>query len=245
MRIVDIIKTVAKRVGLDSNISSVVSSNDEQIIGLLALAEEEGQELTSRYNWNELIQEASWTTLAQENQGAVNGDIIPTADCPLYQFSSTFWNRDTKLPVYGPDLGSTWQARQALVTTTPYPHYRIRGGDLLLNPAPPAGQELVFEYYSCNWIINTTSGTVYKELFSDDEDVPRLDSRLIILGTTWRWKAARGLPYGEDFNKYERRLADVMARDATKPIISLTGGDSTETIGAGTFIPAGNWTINP
>jgi hypothetical protein len=35
-------------------------------------------------------------------------------------------------------------------------------------------------------------------------------------GVIWRWKAAKGLEYAEDYNKYERLVADQMGRDGGK-----------------------------
>ena len=43
------------------------------------------------------------------------------------------------------------------------------------------------------------------------------------MGLIWRWKAAKGLDYSEDYAKYERRVTDAMGRDAGKPKLSMDG----------------------
>ena len=56
-----------------------------------------------------------------------------------------------------------------------------------------------------------------------DDDYPLLDSNLITLGVIWRWKKSKGLEYAEDFDTYEAAVSDAMARDGTKPKISMNG----------------------
>ena len=69
-----------------------------------------------------------------------------------------------------------------------------------------------------------------------------LDTRLIILGAVWRWKHARGLEYGQDFDTYERAVADKTSRDGPKPILTLDG-EPQDTIAPVAVVPTGNWTL--
>ena len=62
------------------------------------------------------------------------------------------------------------------------------------------------------------------------------------MGIIWRWKQAKGLAYAEDYNKYERRVADAVAREATKPVLDLAGGLAEYQ--PGLFVPQGNWNIS-
>ena len=56
-----------------------------------------------------------------------------------------------------------------------------------------------------------------------DADTPKHSEQLIVLGLIWRWKAAKGLDYAEDFAKYERRVVDAMGRDAGKARLFMDG----------------------
>ncbi len=60
-------------------------------------------------------------------------------------------------------------------------------------------------------------------------------------GCIWRWKAAKGLEYAEDFDKYERLVADAMGRDARNPTLNLGGfaGDYP----FGVVVPLGSWNV--
>jgi len=242
--IVDIVRTVARRVNINSNFSSVVASTDPQITNMLYLAEQEGQELAARYPWQELIKEKTFTSLAASLQGTVGdgGDILTTTDNYDYIMNDTMWNRDSRIPILGPNTAETWQARETMGVTGPYPRYRIRGNSLYFLPAPvTAGDDITFEFYTKNWIYQSV-GDTYKAEFTDDTDAPVLDARLITLGCVWRWKHARGLEYGQDFDNYERAVADSTSRDGPKPILTLDG-EPQDTIAPVAVVPTGNWTL--
>ena len=66
--ILNIIKTVAKLVGV-SEPTTATGSTDIQVKQLLALANEEGQELAARYDWTALVREATYTALGVEEIG--------------------------------------------------------------------------------------------------------------------------------------------------------------------------------
>jgi hypothetical protein len=244
--IVDIVRTVARRININSNFSSVVGSTDPQITNMLYLAETEGQELAARYPWQVLTKQKSFLSVAAQLQGEIDTDdpsaILSDTDNYDYIINDTMWNNDQRIPILGPNTAETWQAREVMGVTGPYPRYRIRANELLFLPEPvDAGDTITFEFYTKNWIYQET-GDVYRDTFQDDTDAPLLDARLIILGTVWRWKHARGLEYGQDFDTYERAVADKTARDGPKPIITLDG-EPQDTIAPVAIVPTGNWTI--
>ena len=55
------------------------------------------------------------------------------------------------------------------------------------------------------WVMNESGE--YAEELSSDTDVPLIDSRLLKLGSRWRYLHAKGLTYDEDFRKYETRIS--------------------------------------
>ena len=52
--------------------ATVYGTTDPQIRQILAMLEEEGDDLSKRGDWQELTFEATLTTLAQEDQGAIS-----------------------------------------------------------------------------------------------------------------------------------------------------------------------------
>lgn len=222
MNVLEIVRAVCGTIGLVRP-NSVVGSSDIQVIQLGELLNEEGSELAARSasGWQALVREATFVTLAQEDQGAI-ATIIGATNAFRHIVSETIWNRTTREPVYGPRPPRIWQGLKALTVAGPYPEYRIRTGRLLFLPTPSAGDTCAFEYVTKNWL-QSSDGMSQRSRFTNDEDVSLLDDELIRQGLIWRWKASKGLDYSADFQKYESRVVDAIARDGTKPRVSLAG----------------------
>jgi hypothetical protein len=226
-----IIQSACKRIGILSP-NAAVTATDQQIIQLVALAEEEGQELATRYNWETLQTEATFTTVAAQ----VQTTLAATAPGFDYIINDTIWNRTLRRPVYGPKSQQDWQQDKANQINGPFNSFRIIADAINFYPNPVAGQTCAFEYQSRNWV-STSGGT--SETWTADSDTPRIDGQLIVLGVIWRWKAAKGLDYAEDYAKYERRVSDAMGRDAGKATLNMSGG-SWE-IQPVVLVPRGSW----
>ena len=228
-----IVQTVCNRLGIQST-NSAVGATDQQIIQIVALANEEGQELASRYAWSALQEETTYTTLAQEDQGSLD-TIAPGL---LYIVNDTIWNRDLRRPVFGPRSQQEWQQQKAWAINGPWSNYRIKGNHLYMYPVPSAGQDCYFEYITRYWCTDST-GATGREAWAVDTDVPKLDWQLMVLGVIWRWKKAKGFEYAEDFATYERRVLDAMNRDGSKDNLSLS--NTKYDIFPGVVVPAGSW----
>lgn len=222
--ILTIISDACKRIGIVAP-NTATGSTDLQVQQLVALANEEGRELANRYPWTALIREATFTSVAAESQGALSPTIISASLGFKYIINDTIWNRSSRYPLAGPTSAPRWQAEKAFGISGPYSRYRIRGGQLLLNPAPGAGLTMAFEYLSENWVL-AADGTTTRDGFTMDDDYPVLDSNMVTQGVVWRFKQAKGLEYSQDFTKYEAMVADAMARDGTKQIINMEGQTS-------------------
>jgi hypothetical protein len=212
----------------------VMTTTDSQIRQLRSLLEEVGKDLAKRGAWEGMTFEATHTSLAAADQGAI---VDIATNNFHYIKDETIWNRTTRLPIYGPMSEREWQARQALVQTGPRYRYRIRGGKLLISPTPTAGDTYAFEYVTKNWVLAANGDG--REYFLVDEDVTVMPSDLLLMGLRWRWKAEKGREYAEDFRLYEMQVADALGRDATKPVLDMAGGS--REAGPLIYIPAGSW----
>lgn len=230
MSLLTMMRSVFPRIGLSAP-AQVVSSTDKTVQQVLALANEEGQELASRYTWQALIREATFTTVASETQGSIT--TIAGSDFDFI-LNETIWNRSLKRPVFGPKSPSEWQQLKAQFMNGPWNQYRIRGNDIIFLPVPAAGQDCYFEWYSKNWAANAST-------WATDEDTSVLSERLMALGVIWRWKELKNLEYAEAFNKYERAVDDATARDGGKPTLNLGSGNVD--IFPAVVVPSGNWGV--
>lgn len=217
---------------------TVYGTTDPQIRQIMALLEEEGNDFASRGSWQGLTFEASHTTIAAEDQGAIS---TIASNGFRYIKNQTIWDRTDRLPVLGPMDGQDWQAMKAVVTTGPRYRFRIRGGKLLVNPTPAAGHSWYFEYVSKNWILGA-DGVTYKQYFTLDTDTVLLPEELVLMGIRWRWKKEKGFDYAEDMRTYEMQVKDALGRDGGKPILHMDS-DTWNGPKPGIFVPDGSWAI--
>jgi hypothetical protein len=220
-----IVRTVCGRVGINKP-NTATGSTDMQVQQLIELLNEEGQELAARFDWQILLREKLFTTVAGEDQGPlVGGTILAASDGFRKIVNNTIHNRTTQFPVTGPLSPQMWQAVKATTTiASPYAQYRIRGGRLYLYPGASLGNTCAFEYLTANWVQDST-GDTFRDSFTQDEDLPLFDSQLLTKGLLWRWKAAKGLEYAEDFNKYEAAVLDAMTGDKTADSVRMDGSE--------------------
>lgn len=236
MTLLQLVQSFCTRTGLPSP-SFVVASTDAQIIQIRALLEEVCEDICSRWVWTALTEEATFTTLAQEDQGALSS-LAPKGFVRI--LNETIFDRTLRLPIYGPMGASKWQALKALPTTGPFYKYRIRGGKVIFNPLPPAGHLCAFEYTS-NQIALSSDGLTQRTYPTADDDTFVLDSKYLMAGLRWKWKAEKGLPYAEEFTRYENMVNDENGRDGTKPVINM--GSDSQTAFPGIFVSPGNWNL--
>jgi len=237
MTLLQIAQRFCERTNLPSP-ATVYGSSDPQVVQIKALLEEIGIDMASRVAWEGITFQATHTTIAAEDQGAMTAIA---ANGFKYIKNQTIWDRTDRLPVLGPLSAQEWQALKAMVVTGPRYRHRIRGGKLLVNPAPAAGHEWDFEYVSQNWILGADL-TTYKQFFTLDTDTVLLPDVALLQGLRWVWKREKGLSYDEDFRTYETMLKDAAGRDGGKPVLRMddSGWNGPR---PGVFVPSGNWNL--
>ncbi len=238
MSLLSVVQTVCLRVGIPSP-TTVATSTDAQILQLQALLNEEIQELTERYEWQALVQEVTFTTVAAEVQVSLD-TVAPGLKTII---NDTIWDRSLRRPVFGPLAAQRWQQLKALQFVGPWYQFRIRDGNIIFIPVPAAGDNCYFEYISRYGVKVHGSSSTTAESYVNDDDVAFLDEAIMTMGVIWRYKAAKGLDYAEDYAKYERRIMDAIAADGSKDVLNV--GEVRYDLFPGIVIPAGNWSIPP
>ena len=80
--VLQIVRDACSEIGITQP-NTAVGATDLQIIQLTSLVNREGRELSQRGQWQELVKEQTWTSLAAEDQGAINGGLYQKkADFP-------------------------------------------------------------------------------------------------------------------------------------------------------------------
>jgi hypothetical protein len=194
---------------------SLIGSTDETNQRLLEMAQEEGQDLAYRSDWNKLVLETVFTT-----DGTGEYDLETIAPAFDYMTTSQVWDRSNRRDItfINPD---DWQTDQSWGILNVYNQFRIRGGDLLIYPALASGEELAFEYMSRAFCKSNT-GTPQRE-WEADTDTGTLDEDIMKLGVVWRYRKLQGFAYQDDLALYERRVSAAIQRDKSMPNIHLGG----------------------
>jgi hypothetical protein len=236
MSLLTTVQDFCRRTGLPVP-ATVVGSTSPDIRQIMALLEEEGDDLSQRGSWQGITFEATHTTVATEDQGAMT---TSASNGFSYIKNDTIWDRTNKLPICGPMSSQDWQAVKGFGVSGPRYRYRIRGGKLLINPTPTAGYTWAFEYVSKNWIIQDDDST-YLNRFADDTDEVLLPENLFTLGLRWRYLREKGQPYSDLFNQYEEQVKNALGRDGGKRVLSMNDGPRPR--GPGIFVPEGSWDL--
>jgi hypothetical protein len=221
--------------------ASIVGTTDETGARLLAVANREGKALAKRTSWQELTKEATFVTLAQENQGAFSSLGSGGVDYSDLNFitPNTIWDRTENIRIYGPLTPQEFQTLKSSTTSGPYWSFRIRGNSILAYPDPTAGNTVAFEYVSKYWVDTNGDGVGEAEAWQADTNTTVLDPELMILGLIWRFKESIGEGYAEDFQKYEQEVANAISRSGSSRTLDLGGSSSSNR--PGVFVPEGNW----
>lgn len=237
MTLLEIVQRHCRRTGLTVP-TLVVSSPEAQIQMCLELLHEDLDELTQRHKWQALSTEATWTSLAGSDQGALR--TLAPGIVNDWIIENTFYDRTGNQRFVGPLNPQEWASLQSLGVSTNSHVWRILERSVRLDSAFPAGNTLAFEYIS-NKAVVATDGTTTKQYFTLDDDEPLLDATLHLAGLRWRWKREQGLSYDEDFRRYEEMVANAMGRDGGRRVID--GGKTIGVPNAGITVPIGDWPL--
>lgn len=191
--LLSLMQAVCNEVGIPQP-SAVVSSTDQQVRQLLALANREGRERASDDGgWSQLRGEQSITMVS--GQAAYD---FPT-DYNYYQ-PTTIWNRDQRWPVNGPLTAQEWQTlKSGYINVFPFQRYRIMDGQIYFDPTPDStynGQTIKVEYFSKNWCQSALG--VSQSQWLADTDTFLLPDDVMVLGVKWRFLAAKRMDYSEE-----------------------------------------------
>lgn len=195
---------------------ALFGSTDQQVVQLLALANEEGRDQASAYDWQKMRRQQVFTTTATPEQvGAVPDDWDRF-------IANSFFNRTQMRYMIGPITPQVWQATIAQPALNRiYLAFIERDGQFLVTPTPPAGQTIAYEYITTDWAVSSLG--VPKAEFLADDDRTYLSDNLFRLGIRWRFLKSKGLEYAEDFRTYQTQLRQQAARDGGNTAVFTTG----------------------
>jgi hypothetical protein len=214
-----------------------VTSSDTKILEILALSNNSGKDLALKFDFPELSQEATFTTVNNLDQGLLT-TVVSTGDY-LRMIPETMWDRTADQKITGPASPTDWQAMIANSSAGPPYVFRIRNRRLYIGPSAIAsGNTVAFEYYSSFWC--ETSGGTGLSAWAADSNVGRIPENILELDVIWRWKQAKGFEYAEDLETAGQAI-DTYTGAAGGRRLLILGGGSTFTFPINTA--EGSWNL--
>lgn len=159
------------------------------------------------------------------------------------QIPQTEWDRTNRWPLLGPQSAQGWQSfKSGIVYAGPRERFRLLGNTIALNPPPPNGIVLAFEYISNGFVIDV-DGVTYKSSFTADTDTCVFDSSLMVEGLKVAFKQAKGLDVTFELSRFNNLLEQCKAQDRSAPKLSLSPADISVLLSTQN-LPDGNWPSN-
>ncbi len=192
---------------------SSITATDVTTRQLLALLQEEGEELSRAHDWRGLIVPGQVTG----DGSSISFDLPP--DFQRLATGPALWRDQTLLePLVGPLSSAEWVAYTNSITAGYQRVYRLVGGTLDIYPALGAGEVVRIEYFSSHWVIS--EDTLTRRLsVAQDTDYPAMPERLLKLGLRWRWRMQKGLPFEQHKLVYDAAIAqEAFADRGPRPI---------------------------
>lgn len=208
MTLLTICQSAASQLGLKQP-TAIVGSSDLTALKLLRFAQQAGKELSRYHDWQNLIVQKSFTSLAQVAQT----NSLPSADYDRMAYNPEIWNTSLNLRYRGPTPQRVWrQLQSGGVSGGVVGWWRILANTLNIYPAPTAGQTIQYEYVSKLWC-ESSAGTDQAQ-WTADTDVALISEDLFILEIVWRYRHSRGYAqYAEDMETCEREKEKAASRD--------------------------------
>ena len=197
--------------------TSVISNTDPIARQLLALAQREGKQLMRVSDWAILKKEHTFSTSNGTAAYALPSDFDRLV-------LETSYNRSDNDILTGPISSSEYQlVNHGMATTGTTEKFRLKAASnalkFELDPTPSSTQTIGFEYVSNQFC--QSSGGSGQAAWAADTDTGILDETTMEMGITWRFKAAHGLEYGEDYKQYQLEVRQAVARNGSSPVLQL------------------------
>ena len=236
MTILSMCQNVADFTGFERP-TSVISNTDPIARQLLALAQREGKQLMRVSDWAILKKEHTFSTSNGTAAYALPSDFDRLV-------LETSYNRSDNDILTGPISSAEYQlVNHGMATTGTTEKFRLKAASnalkFELDPTPSSTQTIGFEYVSNQFC--QSSGGSGQAAWAADTDVGILDETTMEMGITWRFKAAHGLDFAEDFRQYQLEVRQAVARNGSSPVLQL---DDARKLIVGPYQSDGNYGIS-
>ncbi|AWM23443.1 hypothetical protein [Sinorhizobium fredii] len=196
MTLLSVVNEVCDIVSL-SRFESVYGSAEPNAQTMVELAQEAGDEIARRVDWQQTLKQHTCTA-SPENFPADYQRLTPGGGIR------------TSTGIFARPVNNSGQWSVISVVPSTQPYYFIKANQFLFSPAD-AADAAVIDYVSKNWILNDPSGEA--SVWAADDDTTLFPERLLVKGIVWRWKRQKGLPFEDNLAEFEADLVQEINAD--------------------------------
>lgn len=192
--------------------ASIIGNNTDSAKQILQALKLSIKELSRDYDWQELQEEATFTSVDGQEGYDLPGDFDRFID-------DTFWNASRMRQVAGVMTPSEWRIlkNSTISGGASFDYYRIRTNQVLLFPIPGPAINYIYEYIS-NLVVLSSIGAGQTTWLADT-DIPAIDAHIVRLDATWRLLKIQGRSYAEEQLTSENAIAERISRNGGRRTI--------------------------
>jgi len=211
-----------------------VSSEDQEVLQMLALTHALCEEVAQMHNWNELLAHYSFTTVPGQEAYNLPYDFSRLAN-------STVWDDNAQMQIGGPVTNSNWAARKhSSGVSAANTQYRISGNKLVISPTPTTARTISFDYISAFYVVNA-GDFVRKAEFTNDADNHVFDDRLIVNGLKLKYSEAKGFDTSTYLSDFNRSLEAALSFNGSSGPLNMSGNGNGFPLLSANNLPSGTW----
>jgi len=243
MTLLQIVQEFCRRRGLPLP-TTVTGAQDDSTLQVWGLANEGISSMADRFEWQHL--RTRYTFAHAGSTGYTALDLSESGTLPDYKamLNRTLWDTLAKREVYGPFDAKGWETLLNLQVSQAVYNYTIFGSALRIYPVPSpiVADQFGMEYISRYGVYDPIAAA-NTEFFTKDTSVCRLPAILMLADLKWRWSAAKGLTYAEDFRMCEEMMVNLQGRDPAPDIRMDNFSMFDQVASPGLLVAAGSWNL--
>lgn len=197
----------------------IFNNTDDTAKTLLAGAYKVGEELVRDYDWQELTQTETITT--------VDGTKAYDLESDYERMSSdTMWDADQYEPIKGHTSRRRWAAltnSQVNTAGTTY-FFRLKNNQIQIDPTPSSAFDISYEYIS-NIYCKDSLSVDRADGWAADTDLPKLPQDLFILGIRYYFSDSKTLPRAPKYGaEYYSAISSRQKNNVPSEVLNLSEG---------------------
>jgi len=231
-----------KRQALTPLPTTVTGSQDDTTIQIWGLLNEGMEDISRRFTLQQLRTRYTFNHAGVANYIAL--DVINKLPDFKWMYTRTLWDTTSRIEVAGPLSEKEWNQLLVMLIAAARYSYRLMGNYLRIFPIPNPLDSILFafEYQSRYPVISAAGG--FLPQFTQDTDMPRFPSDIVLADLKWRWREAKGLPYAEQMRISEEALRQLVVREPQPDLVLDAPDPDVPLAGPGLLIPAGSWNVH-